>query len=725
VKLSAIGVSRGHGLLSVGTGANGTTGFDFRVNDSTDGSIRIEEALFGTTTYCVLVTTPVYRDPSAWYHIVLSVDTTQATSSDRVKLYVNGSQVTSFSSSTYPSLNYDFLVSSATQHNMGVSKANGVTTYADEYLTEINFIGGQALTPSSFGETDATTGAWKPKRYAGTYGTNGFYINFSDNSDKTATTIGKDYSGNGNNWTPNSISITAGTTYDSMLDVPTLWADGGNGRGNYANWNPIVPINASSTITNANLQATLGGTAGTNANGVLSTFKINSGKWYAEFTLSTITNGGTYPFVGITGANSLVTSNVSSNSASYCIRASGNIDALAVFNTGYGSSFANGDVCQIAVDFDAGKIWYGKNGTWFASGNPASGTSPSSSGVSSSTLWAFAVSGDGNAVAAANFGQRPFAYTPPSGYKALNTQNFPEPTIKKGSDWFDAKLDTGANIKATAEATFTGDELVWIKDRANINNHQLIDSVRGTSAVLQSNTTAAETTYTAPSGNSVGWVWKEGATPGFDIVAYTGNGTAGRTIAHSLGVAPQLIISKCRSSSATNWPVFGSLLGANKYLLLNSTAASATGSPGYDNGTLATSSVFSVGSQSDINSNGATYIAYLFAEVSGFSKFGSYTGNGSSDGPFVFCGFRPRFIMWKRTDSTSDWVMQDTAVNTINVSSSYLVPNTSAAEGSFGFHDIVSNGFKLRQTNSTWNVNGGTYIFAAFAENPFKYSLAR
>ena len=159
VKLSAIGVSRGHGLLSVGTGANGTTGFDFRVNDSTDGSIRIEEALFGTTTYCVLITTPVYRDPSAWYHIVLSVDTTQATSSDRVKLYVNGSQVTSFSSSTYPSLNYDYLVSSATQHNMGVSKANGVTTYADEYLTEINFIGGQALTPSSFGETDATTGA--------------------------------------------------------------------------------------------------------------------------------------------------------------------------------------------------------------------------------------------------------------------------------------------------------------------------------------------------------------------------------------------------------------------------------------------------------------------------------------------------------------------------------------------------------------------------------------
>jgi hypothetical protein len=289
---------------------------------------------------------------------------------------------------------------------------------------------------------------------------------------------------------------------------------------------------------------------------------------------------------------------------------------------------------------------------------------------------------------------------------------------------------------------------VWLKNRnyGAGTNHVLVDSVRGASLGLASNLTNADfsntgnfssinsngftvagTTrdYNFLSDTFVGWQWKEGATSGFDIVTYTGNGTAGRTIAHSLGVAPQLIIAKCRSSSATNWPVFGSLLGANKYLLLNSTAASATGSPGYDNGTLATSSVFSVGSQSDINGNGATYVAYLFSEVAGFSRFGSYTGNGSADGPFVFTGFLPRWVMIKRSDSTSAWLIIDTSRQSYNVQGPYLTANTSDAETTgTTVLDVLSNGFKSR-SSSTLNTNGGTYIYAAFAESPFKNALAR
>ena len=174
-----------------------------------------------SSTVLQLRTTAVFRDPSAWYHFVFSIDTTQATAADRAKIYINGSQITALSIATYPSQNTDLEVNNNSSHVIGVRGTYSITNLFDGYLTEINFIDGQALTPSSFGETDTITGSWVAKKYTGSYGTNGFYLNFSDNSAATSTTIGKDYSGNGNNWTPNNISVTAGTTYDSMLDVPS------------------------------------------------------------------------------------------------------------------------------------------------------------------------------------------------------------------------------------------------------------------------------------------------------------------------------------------------------------------------------------------------------------------------------------------------------------------------------------------------------------------------
>jgi len=223
----------------------------------------------------------------------------------------------------------------------------------------------------------------------------------------------------------------------------------------------------------------------------------------------------------------------------------------------------------------------------------------------------------------------------------------------------------------------------------------------------------------------VAWQWKRGATPGFDVVTYTGTGSA-RTVAHSLGVAPAMMIVKKRNTATgSTWCVYHRSLAtpATDYLRLETTNASATASTVF--GANPTSTVFTVGTDSATNGSSDTFVAYLFAEVAGFSKAFSYTGNGSADGPFVFCGFRPRFIMWKRTDAVSDWVIQDTAANTSNVASAHLYPNSSIAESSFGFHDILSNGFKLRQTNSTWNTSGGTYIFMAFAETAFKFSLGR
>jgi hypothetical protein len=187
-------------------------------------------------------TTQVFRDPSAWYHFVFAVDTTQATASNRLKIYLNGSQITTFDATGYPTQNSTTKINSAVAHYIGRYAASA-SDYVDGYLTEINFIDGQALTPSSFGETNTLTGVWRPKKYNGTYGTNGFYLNFSDNSAATAAAIGKDSSGNGNNWTPNNISVTDGVTYDSMLDSPTQFGDGGNGRGNYCTGNPLITYN--------------------------------------------------------------------------------------------------------------------------------------------------------------------------------------------------------------------------------------------------------------------------------------------------------------------------------------------------------------------------------------------------------------------------------------------------------------------------------------------------
>jgi len=233
----------------------------------------------------------------------------------------------------------------------------------------------------------------------------------------------------------------------------------------------------------------------------------------------------------------------------------------------------------------------------------------------------------------------------------------------------------------------------------------------------------------------VAWNWKEGATQGFDIVTYTGTGVA-RTVAHNLGVAPSMIIVKNRNTSSYGWFVWHTAFGAagnTDYINLNLTDAKGSGGAvSMWNNTMPTSSVFSLGTYAGVNANGNNYVAYLFAAVAGYSAFGSYTGNGSADGTFVFCGFRPRFILIKEsTPNARGWRIFDTARSPFNQAGLTLSPNTADAEdtgsGLYNQMDILSNGFKLRAgTNSEpTNESGATYIYAAFAENPLKFSLAR
>lgn len=727
--------------------ANGTTAYEF-IKLSNSSSDNFEYAYWNGSAYAYQIrSTLVLRDPSAWYHIVMQVDTTQATAANRVRMYVNNVEVTSFSISSYPSQNTNTQINSAIATRIGGGFASA---YFDGYITEANFIDGQALTPSSFGTTDAFTGAWVPMAYAGTYGTNGFYLNFKDNT--STTTLGYDYSGNSNNWTANNISLTAGTTYDSMLDVPTPWIGYSATtdttavtRGNYCTINPLAPPNGV-TISNANLNFAC--TDDSTPREVFCTFGTRTGKWYFE---ATKTNSCDRFYTGIVPSIYKPGEGISYGKLAFNTSTSSNITIM------------------FAVDFGAGLYWTGSSGTW--TGDPSAGTGGNSFTVGSND-WVALVGGyretQPSAVGNINFGQRPFSYTVPTAFKAMCTTNLPEPTIKLGNAYFDVALHTGNGGTTNVTSLNFQPDLVWIKARSNAANHGIIDSVRGVAKQLSSSLTAAELNITdgMQSFNSNGftvqnetdgyslntngytyadWCWKaNGAavsntngtltsqvsantTAGFSVVTYTGSGSAA-TVGHGLGVAPKMIIVKDRNR-ATDWSCLA--MAANSgagylgWIRLNTTDAWSTTSLLWNN-TAPTSSVFSIGTYDYVNYSGSNYVAYCFAEVAGYSKFGSYTGNGSTDGPFVYCGFRPRYVLIKRTDSTSDWTVWDTARNTYNTMNLALYPNLSNAEVNTSIViDTLSNGFKVRNSNADTNASGGTYIYACFAENPFKYSNAR
>ena len=487
---------------------------------------------------------------------------------------------------------------------------------------------------------------------------------------------------------------------------------------------------------------------------------MTTGKWYWE-NLVNSNDGGDYPQFGVVDLSA--NENDSSNLGAFraiAYRRSGVIRKEGTDILSGRPTFTNGDVISVAFDANTGKVWFAKNGTWVngssgSAGDPAAGTNEV--GSVSTAIQGYVAGGGGysSATFSINFGQRAFVYTPPSGFVALNTQNLPEPSIKKPSAYMDVKLYSGTNASQSITGLGFSPDLIWFKNRTGTAFHGLFDSVRGRAAGLSSNVTDAESTSSAGndlvsfdangftlgpvqnwnstngSGNSiVAWCWDESATPGFDIVTYTGNASnAARSVAHSLGVAPQLMITKGREAQVTgtdNWLVWHGSFGAGDFLSLNTTSAKSTSSSYWGN-TVPTSSNFYVGGTSSNvhNESSKTYVAYLWSEVAGFSKFGSYTGNGSSDGPFVFCGFRPRWVMIKRTDGAGSWFMIDTARGSYNVVNPYVMANVSNAEATDLSWDILSNGFKLRSSYTDINTSSGTYVFAAFSEAPFKYSLAR
>ena len=400
VKRGALGASE-HLFSAYGDGSNY---FDFRFN--TSDQLYVQNRI-GASNLLVANTTAVYRDPAAWYHILFVFDSANATAANRNLLYVNGVNVSwSANSSLNDASAFD---TSGYEHDIGASKTAGTWGPFDGYLTEVNFIDGQALTPSSFGSTNAITGVWQPAKYTGTYGTNGFYLNFSDNSSNTATTIGKDYSGNGNNWTPNNISVTAGATYDSMTDVPTLTSAT---AANYPVWNPLDKGTSNGSTSNANLNCNPNTSTG--VYGMTTTMEIPiTGKYYFELLIGS-TGGSGQAIISLTPqAINSVANGGYNNTGCFAWVLPNNEIRLSGSAVTTGVSFVANDVIGVAVN--NGIIAFYKNNTLIYT------YSTNMSSFTGSYVAMF--SGSSNASTSINFGQQPFTYTPPTGYVALNTYN--------------------------------------------------------------------------------------------------------------------------------------------------------------------------------------------------------------------------------------------------------------------------------------------------------------
>ena len=710
-----------------------------------------------------VVTNAKLRDPSAWYHLVMAYDTTQATSTDRVKIWINGAlQSINTGAGSYPSLNHGSTFNRAAKHWIGALDDTASVYYTkDFYLAEYHLLDGTAVTDADdFGEYDES-GVWRPIEYeGGNYGTTGFYLKF----DPSATNgIGHDHSGNGNNWTASGFT-TSGTGTDVMSDTPTT------------NWCTLNPIsNQVHTLSNGNLDiASASGNADTRCN---STIAVSSGKWYYEVTL---TDAGTNSAAGI-GQNQITNAWPGNDSLSYAYGFENAVKANNGSSSSYGSALGAGDVFMCAFDLDNSKIFFGKNGTWFDSSDPAAGTNSAytlAAGAYNPVFRPYELNSIG-ASFSCNFGQRDFAYTPPTGYKALNTANLPAPDIADGSQYFNTVLYTGNGSypRAVTGAGFSPD-WVWLKSRSDGYGHGTYDRVRGvgtsatalridstseeggapigpyidldsldTDGFTLGNTVSSAELFNLSTKAYAAWCWKavgsgssiaagsiDGTNPtiastvsanptaGFSIVTYTGTGV-NATVGHGLGVKPSFYVVKPRSY-ANNWPCWHKDLTSDGYYIHLNYALKQDLATAVWNGTGPSNTVFNIGTNTNVNQLSATFVAYVFAEVEGYSRISFYSGNGSSsNAPFVYCGFRPAFVLIKnyRGGSETNWVIKDTVRDTYNPSTKRLNPNQAYVESDDSNVDIdfLANGFKVRSTNTSVNESGSDYLFLAFAENPF------
>ena len=744
------------------------------------------------TNHAYLNTNQLLRDPSAWYHLVVVLDTTQSTDSNRVKFYLNGNQITSFANSIYPDQNHEGAINSNVEHTICKFRETGGdgTRYGDFYLAENHFIDGTAKAQTDFGEFD-DNGVWVPIKYTGSYGNNGYYLEFQQTgTSQNSSGIGADTSGNDNHFAPTNLVAS-----DVVPDTCT---------NNFCTMNSLDRNNERDTIGDmtwqqGNLYVT--STEGADANrGTIWLKTSQGGKYYFEAYLNNTTNaaGG----VGLSSEKDNEDTGASNQTGRGGEGLAPNIqpDGSLLYNdsdtNGWSQTFTKQDIIGVAVDLDNSVVKFAKNNNW-QNGSGGTAAFGSAANAAASGLEEYISPFGGlvdNSALTFNFGQDSsfagvataqnnaddngigdFYYAPPSGHLAICSKNLKSDqtssNIDDGSAHFHTLLYTGnasddRDITNDANAGDFKPDFLWIKERSSTSSHQLVNSTVGARYALLTDSGNAEDddtnriqsfntdgfqvgtastvnensqTYVAwqwkanggtttsfnESGNNPGGTYQANTTSGFSIVTYTGTGGAG-TVQHGLGVAPDLVFVKQRNASGawlTQHRSFSSFLGhgVNFVNFINRADSGGEADSTVFNGTLPTSSVFSVGTHVNTNDNNDTYVAYVFAEKPGYSRIGAYIGNGNTDGQFIWCGFRPAFLLVKRTDTGKNWYIFDNKRKTFNVQDDLIAPNLSDAEStdSGTYVDLLSNGFKLRQDFSHMNADGGKHIFWAFAEHPF------
>tara|TARA_R100001510_G_scaffold23207_1_gene20374 strand:- start:6561 stop:9008 length:2448 start_codon:yes stop_codon:yes gene_type:complete len=715
--------------------SNVSTNSEILEFNSTD-NLHYYEVTSGTRKWN-FATVRTFEDTTKWYHIMVARNTTEDSPDDRVKIYVDGELLTDsdFQDGSgaldliKPAKNDTGYWNQTTYDAVVGNTNNGSYIDGAGYLAEVNMVDGTALTPDTFGVTDTSTGRWIPKTLSGiTYGTNGFRLTFQNND--AVANLGYDYQTSDRSGTTNDFSVTNLATTNQTTDSPTQNFATLQGTGG--------------TLSEGNLKLVTGNTERAHHN---ATLKPKSGKYYAEFTCNAM---------GRSEVGVVSTLNVPYSSSATRLPATSDESVAGYMYYGYNgrvyydssnkydvtyATYTTNDLISIALDLDNHTVEFFKTTYDSVSASYGSRVSQGTLGLPNSN-YIFAV-GDGAAGYGggwtANFGQRSFIHTPPTGFVALQQDKLPS---------------TAKGISG----------LVWTKNRDASDDHQWYDSSRGAQQVIESNTTSAEATVADglqkflaggqqieddvsinTNGESyVSWNWvanggttenidvggditiasvvQKNTTAGFSIVQYTGNGSASQKIGHGLSQAPEFIVTK-RLDGTQSWHLYHSSQGPTKYALLDSTGTFQSSTlPWQDTSPDAT--WFSVGS-GNTNQNTQTYVAYCWHGVDGFSKIGKYRGNSSStgDGPFVFLGFKPAWVLIKNVGDASQWRLFDGARNTFNpVNKSFRAnaTNTDHTDNTYYLMDFLSNGFKIRgQASTDLNSSSYDYAFLAFAEHPF------
>jgi len=717
--------------LGVAASLLGTSTATANVNAGNIGFNTSNQLIFYTNTgYWNFITTRVFIDSSAWMCLQVNYDSSQAVSTDRIKFYINGVRETGFATATYPTINRASTINLVDMpHQIGF---NGNT-----YLANVCFLDNANLEPTSFGFKSLVYNEWRSLNQAdlanlcSSYGTSSFFFDFKDASSQAA--LGYDASTHSNDW----------VVANHILSGPTTnWYNEGPG-------NPYPTLGAfdpapTSTLSYGNLRYTGPASGGSSRR----TLKPIRGKVYFEVKCTgsptnlyiglTTTYNASFPGFSNTSIGwNLATGNWVKNNSSYLARSFTSV---------------SGDTLMFAVDVDNLDMWQGKNGSWYSSYVP-----PNVSGAVSIVLSSdekYFVVGSNNISAVSidcNFGQRPFTYSPPPGFQSMCNLNDSPIEVTNPSEHFDVIADTGANIKAAADARYSGNCIEWIKDRANSANWQFCDTARGLSLASPFPTVSqAETSYVAPTGSSIAYVFNtatsavtnnQGTTQtlvsgntvaGISAMAYTPTNSV--SFGHGAGRAPDMILSKMRQASsltAYGWIFWASQSSFYNYNLPNLVTGTAVWSPSGN------SVVFGSSGNCDSNyyaSYGSVYggIAYCFSHIPGFTNLkAAYTGNGLTDGPVVYLGFRPKLVIIKKYQvSSGNWVFIDSVRSPGNYVDDVLSTNLSSSEvvttnTTGAYIQFLSNGFKVCSSHNDVNTSASTYSVVAFADVAETYALAR